>query len=175
MKIDNTLWQFAKEFYASTGVWDELLTLQNSWGYNVIQLIFATWLASNHLRLTRLVDVASGSKEWRQDVTSPLRQIRKLTRQLMSKNVDLQSHIGSCYQALLGAELAAEQVELEMMYTEYASAAKPAAVGVDLHSLIIGNFDFCRQAHITAGSAIDEAEQSVWNNLEKLAVGFLNN
>lgn len=77
------------------------------------RLLLACWLARQGIGLTpsRLLQLDS---HWREDVTQPLRSVRYRVREWREQRSEMEP----CYQALRQAELAAEQVELMLLWQQ---------------------------------------------------------
>lgn len=110
MSEENAFWNYAVRIYSEPGVADLCLTLQNQYGLSVNQLLFALWLAQQGRLLPANLDDRKARK-WRTEHLEPLRQLRYQARQYSASTTQKQ-----CYQSLKQAELAAEKVEIELLY-----------------------------------------------------------
>lgn len=112
MSLENPLWHYALALYSRPGVEQCCLQLQDQ-GAVVNRLLFACWLASQGIRLDqgRLQQSAS---PWSSDVIGPLRAVRFRVRERLA---DL-PEANVCYRALRQAELAAEQLELMLLWQQ---------------------------------------------------------
>ncbi|MDO6565055.1 TIGR02444 family protein [Amphritea sp. 1_MG-2023] len=110
MKDNNVFWHAAVQIYSTPGVADVCLTLQNRYHLSVNYLLFALWLARQGKCLPSELEHDSVCL-WRNSLLEPLRQLRYALRQ--TKQTSAQNE---CYDALKTAELAAENVEIELLY-----------------------------------------------------------
>lgn len=110
MSLENPLWHYALALYSRPGVEQYCLQLQDQ-GASINRLLFACWLARQGVRLNRarLQQLDNG---WRDQVARPLRSLRYSVRDRLAQLPDAES----CYAALRQAELAAEQVELMLLW-----------------------------------------------------------
>lgn len=112
MSLDNPLWHYALELYGRPGVESAVLTLQRC-GCSVNRLLYACWLAREGRRLEP--DMLAGEAlEWQQTLTHPLRALRYQVR----GRKEQQPLLETCYRRLREAELAAEQVELMLLWQQ---------------------------------------------------------
>jgi uncharacterized protein (TIGR02444 family) len=110
MSLENPLWHYALTLYSRPGVEQCCLQLQDQ-GAVVNRLLFACWLASRGIRLDRS-RLRQADARWHGEVTQPLRALRfRLRNQLTAL-----PEAAACYRALGQAELAAEQVELMLLW-----------------------------------------------------------
>ena len=160
MDIDNKLWQFALAFYAQPGVAEQLLALQNDHAVSVNQMLFAFWLASEKNKLTGLPADTDESTRWRRQIVVPLRQIRFLLRQQRADEL-LKIATDDCYQQLLAAELATEQVELAFLFSSSEKHSEAAASGTGIRSLALHNMTFYikNRAQSTADNQSNDAHR----------------
>ncbi|HET9714916.1 MAG TPA: TIGR02444 family protein [Pseudolabrys sp.] len=112
LEFDNEFWRFSVAVYATPGVAEECLALQEALGIDVNLLLFCAWLgARRHVILTPS-DVAGADtavRNWHKSVVQPLRGVRTA----------LKSICGDCagYRSKVKAiELEAEQMEQAMLY-----------------------------------------------------------
>ncbi|WP_051298655.1 TIGR02444 family protein [Marinobacterium litorale] len=121
MPLDNPLWHYALKLYAKPGVEQAALELQNA-GCSINRLLLACFLARRGERLTP--DMLSGEAlEWQRELTHPLRVLRYRVRNRKSERPELDAF----YRRLREAELAAEQVELSLLWESIESDERPAA------------------------------------------------
>lgn len=173
MKIENELWEFAKDFYSNITVSEALLSLQNQYGHNVNQLIFAIWLAAEKYKLSQICTQNNGDRLWNIQVTSPLRDIRKYVKSQMLEAGQDSVQLTQCYKQLLAAELCAEQVELGKMYADYEQYSDPAPEQ-DSASLIAENLALCRLSNTNIDTANTLNDELFWSALEKIAIEHIN-
>lgn len=127
MALDNPLWRYALTLYAAPGVEQCCLQLQDQ-GAAINRLLLACWLGSRGVAVAA-VDWPQLELPWRSDVTEPLRRIRYRVRAQRSAQPALEA----CYRALRQAELAAEQVELMLLWQRSrAWPRQPANAGTAL-------------------------------------------
>jgi len=168
MKIENDLWDFALDFYAQPKVSEVLLVLQDEHSCRINQLLFALWLASIN---RRIISLDSASERWAGSITRELRVLRRAVKGQMQASEQLESTLRTCYEKLLSAELAAEQVELAHLYSQYLTCSEPVFINTDYTQLVVENFNYCKavRMHSHTGNAGDK----YWKELETRAVQYL--
>lgn len=107
------LWKFACQLWKDSEIRQRCLKLQDVYGLNPNELIFAIWCAGNHrlLSLSALRDVEA--QLWHVGVTRPVRVARKNAVEQGQAEEPL-------IRNLKEVELAAEQVELRLLYQDVA-------------------------------------------------------
>lgn len=127
MALDNPLWQYALELYARPGVREAALALQEA-GASINRLLLACYLATQGLELDAAL-LAGPAQDWQREITHPLRALRYRVREHKLTRAELDA----CYQRLREAELAAEQVELMLLWEQIErQALQPGPVGAAL-------------------------------------------
>ncbi|MEE2566545.1 TIGR02444 family protein [Hyphobacterium marinum] len=100
---DNPFWDWSLDCYASPGVKDALLVLQDRHGLDVNLMLWCLWLAEKGREpgpaLSPAIDIA---QDWTRRVTGPVRSARREARKA--------DDAADLYQGLLSCELAAERV-----------------------------------------------------------------
>jgi uncharacterized protein (TIGR02444 family) len=134
-EFDGPHWTFAVEIYASEGVSDACLALQDQFGLDVIVLMISLYSAALGIILTAndLERMDAAIIEWRQTVVHPLRAMR---RQLKS------SHYGQpvvrLRETIKSVELRSEQIELAMLAGQIPDRPSTmAATHDELRALIV--------------------------------------
>jgi uncharacterized protein (TIGR02444 family) len=80
LRPENPFWAFSLAAYAKPGVADACLFLQDNAGLDVNLLLYCCWIASvreQALTEDELRNAVGLTAEWREQVVSPLRQIRR--------------------------------------------------------------------------------------------------
>ena len=113
MQLKNDLWDFALNFYQQPGVETACLLLQEQFGLSINRIIYASWCGCQGHALS-LEELTGLADQWQGSVTHPLRAIRYKVRAIKEDEPDVEA----CYQKLRQAELACEQVELAMLYSQ---------------------------------------------------------
>lgn len=105
----NPFWTFSLALYAQPGVAPACLELQDRHGLDVNLLLYAAFAATRGSRLSveSLAAVEAAAGEWRDTMVRPLRELRRLAGDGFGEE--------GTRQALLAAELAAEQVQQRRM------------------------------------------------------------
>lgn len=142
MSLENPLWQYALRLYSRPGVEQCCLQLQDQ-GAVVNRLLFACWLASQGIRLDR-DRLHQSDNRWQPEVTRPLRVVRLRVREQLAALPEAEA----CYRALRQAELAAEQLELMLLWQQGQSWSPDSQVSAALfrHNLQQACGDRCSQA-----------------------------
>lgn len=110
MSDNKVFWNYAVQLYSVPDVAALCLTLQNRYQLSVNYLLFGLWLAHEGLYLP--VDLADQkASQWREMTLDPLRQLRFALRETKQSEEEY-----CCYEALKQAELAAEKVEIGLLY-----------------------------------------------------------
>ena len=77
------IWDFVLGYYRQQGVSESAITLQDTLGLDVNQVLFLMWLAGQKKALGEadVKRVADTSKGWQHDVVVPIRAIRRLLKE----------------------------------------------------------------------------------------------
>jgi len=110
---DNAFWQFSIRVYATPGVADECLAVQERYGIDVNALLFCAWVArARKIELTpqdiEALDAIVAS--WHESVVRPLRSVRRFMKDLPDGD------IAALRTRVKGVELDAEQLEQAMLF-----------------------------------------------------------
>lgn len=171
----NALWHFALSYYRAPGVAKALLALQDENNLKVNMLIFSVWLATMHSKLAICPSLGE-SEAWHANFSEPIRQKRKVMKteiaQLAVARSELVDTLNESYQALLSAELAAEKVELSLLYQYRESCLQVEFESQpDLMTLVGQNIDiYCR--YETSQKLVVSA--NLTDNLAELTVRTCN-
>ncbi|WP_417227095.1 TIGR02444 family protein [Amphritea sp.] len=110
MLDNNVFWNYAVQIYSVPDVAALCLTLQNRYQLSVNYLLFGLWLAHEGRYLP--ADLSDQKVcQWRKTMLEPLRQLRFTLRETKQSGEEY-----CCYEALKQAELAAEKVEIGLLY-----------------------------------------------------------
>lgn len=118
MNLDNPLWHFAIQFYLRPGMQAHLLRLQEE-SLPVNLLLAAAWCVHNRVDPQLLLDEQAAAN-WRAEITAPTRALRYRLR-------PYQKEIPDVYEQYKKAELAAEQVEIALLWNSLRSAPRHQA------------------------------------------------
>ena len=112
----NSLWDFAVDFYQHAPIKTACLTLQDEATADVCVLLAVVWLGKKgkQLTVTEITLLANTVEVWQQQMTLPLRQLRK---QIKSFIGDYSLDAEPIYQQIKAAELQAERVTLQQLQT----------------------------------------------------------
>jgi uncharacterized protein (TIGR02444 family) len=121
MQLDNPLWRYALKVYSHPSVEQACLAAQGV-GLHVNTLLLCGWLATQGKRYQPEY-YAAVLGLWRDPVLDPLRRVRYQVREMCQKYPELES----CYQHLKQSELAAEQVDIALLWQLYQRQPSPAA------------------------------------------------
>lgn len=130
----NPFWDFSLDVYGRAGVAAACLAMQDRRGADVNLLLFCLWAGScghavTAAELTRLMAV---TRPWQQDVIAPLRAVRRHLKVAETAAGQLRDNVKS-------AELAAEEVEQQMLFDTLAIPAGAIAAGQGAPGLAGGN------------------------------------
>jgi uncharacterized protein (TIGR02444 family) len=126
LEIDNPFWQFSLQVYATPGVAEECLEVQDKLGVDVNVLLYAAWLGSTRGVLLEHADIRIIDDEvtaWSTDVVQPLRAVRrrlKLMPEISDQSVQMTR------KRVADAELFAEQIEQALLYRMADSVGRSA-------------------------------------------------
>lgn len=123
MSDNNVFWNYAVTIYSTPDVAELCLKLQNRYQLSVNYLLFSLWLAHEGRCLPLDLD-DQHVRQWRVTMLEPLRQLRFLLRQKKQSEDEF-----VCYDALKKSELAAEKVEIGLLYALRVSC--PLVAGTD--------------------------------------------
>lgn len=112
MSLENPLWHYALTLYAEPGVEQSCLQLQDQ-GAVINRLLLACWLGGGGISLNS-VRLQQLDGDWHNGVTLPVRAVRYRVRELLASEPTGED----CYRALRQAEMAAEQVELMLLWQQ---------------------------------------------------------
>jgi uncharacterized protein (TIGR02444 family) len=120
--MDNPFWQYSLAHYARPGVEPLCLRAQDSCGVEVNFLLYAAWLnqRGQPLEPGHLAALAAATRDWRQQVVSPLRALRRNWRGLAGAE--------ALRRDLKALELRAERALQDAIWDFY--QARPPAPGV---------------------------------------------
>jgi uncharacterized protein (TIGR02444 family) len=121
--MSNPFWEYSLVTYQVDEVAKTCLSLQDLFGMDVNQLLYAAWLASNNqcLNVSHLAELDALVAEWRDSVVRPLRALRRQLRDWAAAT--------AVHDELKALELQAEHEQQDMMYAFYQGA--PVLVGAD--------------------------------------------
>ena len=110
---ENVFWTYSLAVYRRKEVAQCCLALQDDAGVDVNLLLYAGWLAGKGQRLDsyHLEQVASAVADWREQVVTPLRDLRRHLRKIAGAEL--------IWEALKAQELSAEQQQQNTMYVCY--------------------------------------------------------
>lgn len=128
--MNNPFWDYSLVHYAREGVSAACLTLQDEHDIDVNVLLYAAWLASmqQNLNAEHLNGLQECIKPWREQVVRPLRDLRRLWRDVQPAQ-DLREQLKTL-------ELQAERDQQDQMLAYYRAAPALPAAGASLaHNL----------------------------------------
>jgi uncharacterized protein (TIGR02444 family) len=134
LDLDNAFWRFSLAIYASDGVAQECLVLQEALAADVNLLLFCAWMGARNIALTQSDLEAAGMavEVWHVRVVRPLRGVRQQIKALARSEFEaFRSQVKSL-------ELEAEQVEQAILYA-HAQTIDPATSGAQPRETIIEN------------------------------------
>ena len=111
----NSLWDFAVDFYQHAPIKTACLTLQDEAAADVCVLLAVVWLGKKGKQLTgaETALLISTVEVWQQQMTLPLRQLRKQIKSFIEGNYSLDAE--PIYQQIKAAELQAERATLQQL------------------------------------------------------------
>ena len=130
----NPFWDFSLSVYGTPGVADACLRLQDEAGLDVNLVLFACWFAGARaapLTDAEMRDVVALTRDWRERVVSPLRQIR---RELKGGSEGLPPDAVESFRTeIKRIELASERRQQDMLlaFAETLGAARPVPPAAD--------------------------------------------
>ena len=131
----NPFWDFSLGVYGYAGVATACLALQDRHGADVNLLLFCLWAGSRGRTLSaaNLARLMATTQSWQKDVIAPLRAVR---RHLKAAAAVPESAAGQLRARVMAVELAAEEVEQQMLFDTMAIAAGPGAPGLAGRNMI---------------------------------------
>lgn len=145
----NPFWDFSLGVYGHAGVATACLALQDRHGADVNLVLFCLWAGSRGHTVTvaELTHLMTVTQPWQQDVIAPLRAVR---RHLKTVEAAPESAAGELRARVKATELAAEEVEQQMLFDTMAIAAGQGTPGLAGRNMI---------AYLTAlGAAADTSD-----------------
>ena len=120
--MSNDFWAFSLATYATDGVAETCIRVQDEMNLDVNLVLYACWLASmgRTMTLSHCVEIEKRISEWRQRVVLPLRALRRDLRNF-SKAASLRENIKAL-------ELQAERQQQDMMW-DFFQSVQPLPVG----------------------------------------------
>ena len=112
LEFDNEFWRFSLRVYATPGVADECLALQEAFEIDVNLLFFCAWLGASRRAVLTQSDIARADvavRDWRERVVRPLRDIRQTLKSICGDCAGFRPKVKVI-------ELEAEQMEQAMLY-----------------------------------------------------------
>jgi len=121
--MSNEFWEFSLATYATEGVSDSALAVQDQMGLDINLILYASWLASLELKLTgeHLAGLRHRTERWQKEVVIPLREVRTRLRNDPSA-AELRHQVKAI-------ELSSEKHQQELMWS-YFNAADSLPRGV---------------------------------------------
>jgi uncharacterized protein (TIGR02444 family) len=119
LDLDNAFWRFSLAVYASAGVAQECLALQDALKADVNLLLFCAWMGARNIALTPSDLEAAGLAVdvWHASVVRPLRGVRQQIKSLARDELEaFRAQVKSL-------ELKSEQVEQAMLFTHAQTVA----------------------------------------------------
>ena len=137
---DNAFWKFSLAVYASSGVPDECLAVQERYGVDVNVLLFCAWLAFARkvaLAPEDIGAIGAAVGPWHEGAVKPLRKVRRNMKSVPGADV------AALRTRVKAAELDAEQYEQAMLFAyagerwpQAGGAASPAALWSNLETFL---------------------------------------
>jgi uncharacterized protein (TIGR02444 family) len=112
LEFDNEFWRFSLRVYATPGVADECLALQETFEIDVNLLLFCAWLGGSRRVVLTQSDINRADvavRDWRECVVRPLRGIRQTLKSICGDCAGFRPKVKVI-------ELEAEQMEQAMLY-----------------------------------------------------------
>lgn len=115
MTQPSALWDFAVALYGRPGISEACLALQDEYGVDVPLLLYATWLGEEGRKLSALdvADILKSIRPWQNEVVMPLRVLRRRLKEGPPPAPSERTE--TLRNAIKGAELLAERIELELL------------------------------------------------------------
>ncbi|MEJ2374657.1 MAG: TIGR02444 family protein [Pseudolabrys sp.] len=143
LTCDNAFWQFSIRVYASSGVADDCLAVQEQYGIDVNALLFCAWIAQ-----ARKIELAPQDIEaldavvasWHENVVRPLRSVRRYMKGLPD------GEISALRTRVKGVEIDAEQIEQAMLFA-HAEQRLAAEGHAPLAAAVRANLESYLRAH----------------------------
>ena len=116
--MSNDFWEFSLATYETGGVAQAALLVQDEMGLDINLILYASWLESLGLTLTRnhLAELESRIERWQREVVIPLRAVRRQLKGI--------SDVDVLRDRVKGIELDCEKHQQHMMW-EYFNTSEP--------------------------------------------------
>jgi len=155
------LWAFALRLYGRPGVGDACLVLQDRSGVDVPVLLFSAWLSKASVPLTErdLKRVDGLVKAWRDEVTIPLRAVRR--RLKASSHPAPGQPAEDLRNDVKAAELASEKIELAILEAQRATLADTAPTSTRRNISVVVRYYRGAEPDAEAGQALAVIESAL--------------
>ena len=129
--MSNEFWEFSLATYKTDGVAEAALAVQDQMGLDINLILYASWLASQGLKLTggHLVGLESRVGRWQREVVIPLRAVRRELKGIADVEL-LRDQVKDI-------ELSCEKRQQQMMWEYFSAAEALEAEGETLHENLI--------------------------------------
>lgn len=141
MQLDNPLWRYALKVYSHPAVAQACLAAQDQ-GLHVNTLLLCGWLATKG-EYFQPESYSSALTLWRDPVLIPLRRLRYQVRAMRKTSLELEC----CYQHLKQSELAAEQVDIALLWQLHQQQPSSTAAHItadDIFSIALAQTNIAR-------------------------------
>ena len=126
MAAEDECWDFAQHFYATSGVSEACLALQDEFGADVCVMLHLLYLASGRRSLSDsgVVQLDAAARQWRETVIVPLRHVRQVLRQ---------PRMGYPERDTLRRQVVETEIEAERMQIRYLACLQLSAQRASTH------------------------------------------
>jgi uncharacterized protein (TIGR02444 family) len=157
-----SLWNFSVRVYASPGVEDACIRLQEVWNADVPVLLFALWRGKRGCELSNanIQEIVDTVTVWQREVITPIRQLRRRLRDDADRLApELTVGMQAVRKELQQTELAAERRELECLATiEVGATHEPGAATIRSNlSAYLDFLDVSKTDQTASGLLVDAA------------------
>lgn len=120
--FENPFWIFSSVVYQHPIVKERCLFLQDQFEFNVNLLLLCCWLAIDVKLISKeeLSKAMQSIKNWQNDITTPLREIRKRL-----KLIQLSDPTNHFYQEILNQEIISEKYQQLQLFNFFSDKLKP--------------------------------------------------
>lgn len=124
MQDTSSFWNFSLRFYATLGVADICLDLQDRFGFDVNILLYLLWQAQRRRRLAKaeVEQLAALCQDWQLQVVRPLRNARRFLKD--PGPIWSSPEVASFRQRLKEQELVAERLQQDAMQAAFSNAGQ---------------------------------------------------
>lgn len=154
--LSQNFWEFSLDLYSSTEISTACLDLQNKYGIDVNLLLLCCWSGAcvGELSEESLSQALNYSKQWREQVVSPLRQTRRWMKSNMPIDQSQQIGFHEVRDEIKAVELRAEKHQQSVLEQIVMSQSNSGAGGSPENAIRGNVFKLLKQMKVAENSQL---------------------